>query len=164
MKNTMKNIRKIVAALLVALFALSSVAALAEGTVKTTAVVNLRSGAGKEYTVVGNANANEYFAYNKTAKDSRGVVWYRVNNNGKGAWISSMYSAVVGDTQRVKSNGINNLRKGPGLDFAIVGNMTDGQTARYLGETKLDSRNVAWYKISFGGNTCWISSKYASLH
>ena len=159
----MKNIQKIVAILLVALLTLSSVAALAEGTVKVTATVNMRSGAGTEYSVVGNAQKNQTFAYNKTAKDSRGVVWYRVNNNGKGAWISSMYSAVVGDTQHVKSNGSNNLRKGPGLEYAIVGSMTDGQTARYLGETKLDSRNVAWYKISFGGNTCWISSKYASL-
>lgn len=159
----MKNIRKIVAALLAALFALSSVVALAEGTVKTTAVVNLRSGAGKEYSVVGNANANEYFAYNKTAKDGRGVVWYRVNNNGKAAWLSSMYAKVVDETKVVKSNGTTNLRKGPGLDYAIVGSMTDGQTAKYLGETKIDSRNVAWYKINFSGTTCWISSKFVTL-
>ena len=160
----MKNIRKIVAALLVALFALSSVAALAEGTVKTTAVVNLRSGAGKEYTVVGNANANQTFSYNKTAKDGRGVVWYRVNNNGKAAWLSSMYAKVVDETKVVKSNGTTNLRKGPGLDYAIVGGMKNGQTAKYLGETRIDNRNVAWYKISFNGTTCWISSRFASIH
>ena len=159
----MKNIKKIVTILLVALFALSSVTALAEGTVKVTATVNMRSGAGTEYSVVGNAQKNQTFAYNKTAKDTRGVVWYRVNNNGKGAWISSMYSVVVGDTQHVKSNGTNNLRKGPSLDYAIVGSMTDGQTAKYLGETKIDSRNVAWYKINFNGTTCWISSKFVTL-
>ena len=160
----MKNIKKIVTILLVALFALSSVAALAEGTIKTTAIVNLRSGAGKEYSVVGNAQKNQTFAYSKTAKDTRGVVWYKVNNNGKGAWISSMYAKEVSTEQYVKSNGTTNLRKGPGLDYAVVGSMTDGQTARYLGETKLDNRNVAWYKISFNNTTCWISSKYASLH
>ena len=160
----MKNIKKIAAILLVALFTLSSVAALAEGTIKTTAIVNLRSGAGKEYSVVGNAEKNQTFAYSKTTKDSRGVVWYKVNNNGKAAWISSMYAEVVGSAQYVKSNGTNNLRKGPGLDYATVGSMTEGQTAKYLGETKIDSRNVAWYKISFNGTTCWISSKYASLH
>ena len=160
----MKNIQKIVTILLVALFALSSVAALAEGTVKVTATVNMRSGAGTEYSVVGNAQKNQTFAYNKTAKDSRGVVWYNVSRNGKSAWISSMYAKEVSAEQYVKSNGTNNLRKGPGLDYAIVGSMTDGQTAKYLGETKLDGRNVAWYKINFNGNTCWISSKYASLH
>ena len=63
----MKNIKKIVTILLVALFALSSVAALAEGTVKVTATVNMRSGAGTEYSVVGNAQKNQTFAYNKTA-------------------------------------------------------------------------------------------------
>ena len=73
---------------------LTAVAALAEGTVKVTATVNMRSGAGTEYSVVGNAQKNQTFAYNKTAKDSRGVVWYRVNNNSKGAWISSKYASL----------------------------------------------------------------------
>ena len=158
----MKNIKKIVTILLVALFALSSVTALAEGTVKTTAIVNLRSGAGKEYAIVGNAGKDATFTFTKTAKDDRGVVWYKVNNNGKAAWISSMYAKEV-TNQYVRSDGITNLRKGPGLDYAVVGNMTEGQTAKNLGETKLDNRNVAWYKISFNGTTCWISSKYASL-
>ena len=160
----MKNIKKIVTILLVALFALSSVTALAEGTVKVTATVNMRSGAGTEYSVVGNAQKNQTFAYNKTAKDTRGVVWYRVNNGGKAAWLSSMYAKVVDETKVVKSNGTTNLRKGPGLDYATVGGMKNGQTAKYLGETKIDNRNVAWYKISFNGTTCWISSRFASIH
>ena len=164
MKNTMKNIRKIVAALLVALFALSCVTALAEGNIMTTGIVNMRSGAGREYSIVGNAGKNEVFAYGKTAKDSRGVVWYNVSRNGKSAWISSMYAKEVSAEQYVKSNGITNLRKGPGLDYAIAGNMTDGQTAKYLGETRIDNRGVAWYKISFNNTACWISSRFASIH
>ena len=159
----MKNIKMIVAALLVALFALSSLTALAEGTVRTTGAVNLRKGPGLEYAIVDSAYKNATFAFNKTEKDSRGVVWYRVNNGGKAAWISSMYAEVVSEKQTVRATGSANLRKGPGLDYAKVGGMTEGQTAKYLGETRIDGRNVAWYKVNFNGTVGWISSKYAAI-
>ena len=29
---------------------------------------------------------------NETAKDNRGVTWFKVKQNGKTGWVSSMYS------------------------------------------------------------------------
>ena len=164
----MKNIKRIVAALLVAVMLMTG-AALAAGKIKTEGKVNLRKGAGLDYTSVDTVKSGKVMSFDKTKTDERGVIWYHV----KGGWISSKNTTQIEGSvdkekkssgKTVKATGDVNLRKGPGLDYATVGGMKNGQTAKYLGETKIDSRNVAWYKISFNGTTCWISSRFASIH
>ena len=56
-----------------------------------------------------------------------------------------------------------NVRKGAGLEYGKTTVMAKNDTARYLGETKKDSRGVAWYKVNFCGRTGWVSSKYGKL-
>ena len=71
--------------------------------------------------------------------------------------------AVTGG-RKVKAVGGNvNVRTGPGLDYASLGYLTEGDMVTYKGESRKDYRGVTWYKVNFGGRTGWVSSKYSKL-
>lgn len=53
-----------------------------------------------------------------------------------------------------------NIRSGPGLAYNSVGNIANGRTVRYLGNSAIDDRGVAWYNIEYNGTIGWVSSKY----
>ena len=158
----MKTMMKWIAALLIAAMMMTT-AALAAGQIKTTGSVNVRKGAGLNYASKGTVKAGKVLDYDDTKKDGRGVVWYHITS-GKSGWVSSKYATPVSkDKNVVKATGNVNLRKGPGLGYASIATLKKGKTAAYLGEKKKDNRGVAWYKVSFGGKTGWISSKYGKL-
>ena len=166
----MKTMMKIVAAMLIAVMLLTS-AALAAGKIQTTGNVNIRKGAGLDYSKAGVVKTGKVLSCDKTSKDERGVIWYHV----KGGWVSSKYATQIDSDSKsnsksettsaktVKATGNVNLRKGPGLDYTDIGTMKKGKTASFLGTTKKDSRGVTWYKVSFNGKTGWVSSRYAKL-
>ena len=176
----MKNLKKIVAVILIAVMCVLGAAALAEGKIQTTTKVNVRSGAGTNNSVLGTAAKGKVLNFDKTAKDGKGVIWYHVITGQKG-WICSSnttqlsgevsgknHTKVTGTTVKasgrtVKATGDANLRKGPGLDYANVGMMKAGKTATFKGEAKKDARGVVWYKVKFNGRTGWISSRYGKL-
>ena len=163
----MKTMMKIVAAMLIAVMLLTG-AALAAGKIRIEGTVNLRKGAGLDYSTVGTLKNGKVLSFDKTKKDARGVIWYHV----KGGWVSSKNTTQIGgnvDQMRkaigktVKATGDVNLRKGPGLDYAEAGMMKAGKTAKYLGSAKKDARGVTWYKVNFNGKTGWVSSRYSKL-
>ena len=139
----------------------------ASGKVTTTGKVNLRNGAGLDYSSLGTVPNGTTLSYTKTSVDDRGVTWYRVSYNGKQGWISSVYtssgSGGSSSSGKVRATGSTNVRSGPSLDYKSVGTMDSGDTAPYKGEKKKDDRGVYWYKISFKGKTAWVSSKYTDL-
>ena len=63
----------------------------------------------------------------------------------------------------VRTTATVNLRSGPGLGYEIVTSYSEGKTLDYLDETVVDDRPVAWYKVSDGNKTGWISSKFCVL-
>ena len=176
----MKNLKKIVAVILIAVMCVLGAAALAEGQIKTTAKANVRSGAGTNHSILGTAAKGKVLRFDKTAKDGRGVIWYHVTT-GRNGWISSTNTtqlsgsvsgktrakvtgkAVKANGRAVKATGDANLRKGPGLDYGSVGMMKAGKTATFRNEAKKDARGVVWYKVRFNGRTGWISSRYGRL-
>ena len=163
----MKTLKKLIAALLIALFCMST--ALAAGTIRTDGEVNVRKGPGLGYTASYTLASGKVRDYDRTEKDERGVTWYHLENGG---WVSSKYTTRVDSSSKssgsakntVRATGKVNLRKAPNLDAKSLGTIHEGETAKYLGETKKDERGVAWYKVSFGGKTGWVSSKYAKLN
>ena len=66
-------------------------------------------------------------------------------------------------SQKIKATGDLNVRKGPGLDYAILGSIKKGSTLEFLGEVKKDNRGVYWGKVRYSGKTGWVSSKYAKI-
>lgn len=55
------------------------------------------------------------------------------------------------------------LRTGPGLGYDTVTSLSEGKSLTYLGESSVDDRGVAWYKVSTGKHTGWVSSRYSEL-
>ena len=113
---------------------------------------------------------------NGSAVDERGVLWYYVNFEGKAGWVSSRYSVLYGasitlpdfsttSSAYVKAVGGDvYLRTSPNLNGGKITAMKEGQTAAYLNGSSVDDRGVVWYKVSFNGNTGWVSSRYSELY
>ena len=145
----------------------------------TSGKSHLRLGPGLGYDDVGVLHVGETATFlNETSTDERGVVWYKVSFDGKTCWVSSKYTTLYNDSgasgadnsgfiakSYVKgTSGKSHLRLGPGLGYDDVGVFHVGETATFLNETSTDERGVVWYKVSFGGKTCWVSSKYTTLY
>lgn len=63
----------------------------------------------------------------------------------------------------VRTTGDVWLRTGPGLSYDFVAILKTGKSYEYLGESSVDERGVAWYKIAVGDKTGWVSSRYSEL-
>ena len=168
----MKQLRKILVALLVAAMLVSSLTvAFAASKVKMTGTAYLRSGPGLDYSIKTSIPKGKSVSYqNSTKKDDRGVAWYKVTYNGKTGWVSSKYASLNGSSSgsstsgtKVKATGNVNIRSAAGTGYKSMGILPKGKTATYLGESKKDSRGVRWYYIKYSGKTGWVSSKYAKL-
>ena len=103
MKRTINTIALLIALLMLAM--VFSQAALAEGSyVRTAGNVNVRSGAGTEYRVLGTAAKNSELTYLDEAKtDKSGVLWYRVRLNARTVgWVCSKYCAMYACDTRLR--------------------------------------------------------------
>lgn len=135
--------------------------------------VNIRSKAGTSYKIVGSMPSGAYgTCLGTAAKDTRGVVWYKVKYNGVTGWVSSRYSKVT-NSKDSSSGSSSDSVKVVGGDVTIrakanktstkLGYISEGKVATYLGKTSTDSRGVQWYYISYNGTKGWISSMYSRL-
>ena len=69
----------------------------------------------------------------------------------------------AGALAEVRTTGNVYMRTGPGLSYSTITSYPTGSTLTYLGETSVDGRGVAWYKVSDGSHTGWMSSRYSKL-
>lgn len=57
---------------------------------------NVRTGPGLAYKSIGVLHPGEEAKFlGKTSTDDRGVVWYKIEWNGRSAWVSSRYTLKV---------------------------------------------------------------------
>lgn len=63
----------------------------------------------------------------------------------------------------VKTTGTVWMRADPSLNGEQITSVKEGKSLEYLGQSEVDDRGVAWYKVSDGKHTGWVSSKYAEL-
>ena len=132
----------------------------------TTADCNLRKGPGLNYKIYTSVQEGSAFKYlGKTKKDSRGVKWYKISYYGKSLWVSSRnsYRKNVSSSKYVYTLEECNLRKGPGLDYAIYTSVYEGTVLKYLGKTSKDDRGKKWYKVSYKNKSLWVSSQVSVL-
>ena len=159
----MKKMRFLSALLIVVL--LITGMALADGYVEVGATVNVRTGPGLNYDNIGTAHEGDTLIYlDKSALDSRGVVWYRVDFDDEYGWVSSKYCELFGDIYVYATEGQSFIRRNPNLESKKLAIMYEDEYAAYLGKTSVDDRGVAWYKVEFEDVIGWVSSKYTSLN
>lgn len=116
----------------------------------------------------------------RISTDSRGIDWYSVSYKNGEYWVSSVYASINGGTYSssstssssgyssgtvVGTSGDSNLRTGPGLGYSKTGYVLhQGASATFLGDTSVDGRGIAWYRVSYAGITGWVSSMYTTLY
>ena len=70
---------------------------------------------------------------------------------------------ISGGKKRVMATSNAHVRTGPGKEYSAIGTAKEGKTAIYTGDTKVDSKGRAWYKVKVGGQTGWICAKYSKI-
>ena len=164
----MKQFRKIMVVLLIAMLCVSTIAATVASAATTVTMLGdtyLRSGAGKGYSIKATMKKGKTATYQGSyKKDSRGVYWLKVKFNSKVGWVSTRYAKYGNNSSKVvKTTGKVYIRIAPKKTAQILGYVGKNVTLTYRGIHKKDSRGVTWYQVAFKGQNGWISSKYSKL-
>lgn len=146
----LKHPKKIFLAALILVFLFSSIPvwAVEEGVVKGSAV-NLRKGAGLNYSVVTKAQLGQGLTVLNSSGD-----WLQVRlYNGSEGWIHRDYVEIKAILKKVAVKGNNtNLRKGPGTSYAKAGQVQAGLVLPVYAEKN------GWYQIQAPGvGQAWIA-------
>lgn len=134
----------------------------------TATLLNVRSGAGTNYSRIGTMIKGKTFTVTGTAKDKSGVTWYKLTYNSRSGYVSSKYVDIIQPTVTSVSNlmGTVNtksdpltIRSGPGKSYSRLGTLAKGKTFSITGKTT-DSSGTVWYRFTFNGKTAYASSAY----
>jgi len=152
---------------------LKSEETIATGTVKCTTSVNLRSGAGTNYSTCGSVtNGTKVKIYEE--KTVSGYKWGRIDggwirldyvtldsspssSGGSGLWEGSSGTGSTGKTGVVTGKGVN-VRKAAGTGSPIVGSVTKGDKVTVYEQTTVG--NTPWGRI---GEEEWVCMNYVKL-
>ncbi len=125
---------------------------IAIGTV-TGSVVNIREGAGVDFSVI-----------SKLARGARIDVaeiqdgWIKVEyEEGKFGFMSADYVDIDSEVKGKITGGVVNVRSGAGTEYEVVGQVYAGQTFTVV------ARDIGWTKISYDGIQAYVCSDYISV-
>ena len=127
--------------------------------------LNVRSGAGTNYAVVGSVNTGKQVVITQTAENG-GILWGKFSSG----WIALKYTnydivtapeeeppAPVTKMGTVRVNDVLNVRSGPSTGYGIVKTLKNGDKVEILEEKVVGT--MVWGKISDG----WISMDYVVI-
>ena len=131
----------------------------------TASALNVRSGAGTSYSVIGSLSKGKAASVVGTSGN-----WYKIKYGSGYGYISASYTSAKapssstsntppttssGKTYYSTTSGLN-VRSGPGTSYASKGTLSYGQAVSVV-----DSSSY-WYKIKFGSGYGYVGSKYLS--
>ncbi|WOP19060.1 SH3 domain-containing protein [Raineyella sp. LH-20] len=125
-----------------------------------TTGVNLRSGPGLSYTIVGGLSTGQRI----TALGGSVDGWTPVDLNGRRVYVASRYVSGATDGATPVSTGATgtavttvnlNVRTGPSTSYSVVTTLGKGTTVTLTGTT-----SGGWTQISRSGHAYWVSSVY----
>ena len=140
--------------------------------------VNVRSGAGTGYSLVGQVVRGNEFRIMSSANDSEGRVWYQITlNNGRVGWIAGWLVTLSGNNHNqtppqnespvlsgdggqvaIVIGNVVNLRRGPGTSYDILGTTRSGDMLEILNGTN------GWHHVrTVCGTQGWISGQHISV-
>ena len=142
-----------------------------KGVVKVNSALNMRSGPGSNYGVIGTLRNNDEV---EIIKEVDG--WYEIKFNGKVGYVSSQYIKVVDNESSeekpvepekpsvsvnkkgvVKVNSALNMRSGPGSNYGVIGTLRNNDEVEIIKEVD------GWYEIKFNGKVGYVSSQYIKV-
>lgn len=129
-------------------------------------VVNIRSGAGTSYSKVTTVTQSTVLTSQGTAKDSKGVTWYKVSVNGATGYIISSFVSASTTSSATKTLTVTGttvyVRKGAGTSYGYITTVKKGASYTVAGSAK-DSAGKTWYKININNTTGYIISTYVKV-
>ncbi len=148
-----------------------SVSVNKQGIVKVNSALNMRSGPGSNYGVIGTLRNNDKV---EIIKEVDG--WYEIKFNGKVGYVSSQYIKIVDNESSeekpvepekpsvsvnkqgvVKVNSALNMRSGPGSNYGVIGTLRNNDKVEIIKEVD------GWYEIKFNGKVGYVSSQYIKV-
>ncbi|WP_460811080.1 SH3 domain-containing protein [Microlunatus endophyticus] len=127
-----------------------------------TAGVNIRSGPGTKYQIVGGLDAGQRITAVGQPKNG----WVKVQFNGSTAYVSAAYlnlksgtttagpAAIYTKGTKIATAALN-VRQGPSLGSKVIGYIAEGQNVTLTGK---QSRGFA--EMLYGGQRAWVSGQY----
>lgn len=167
--NANRNARRLVAMVASAAlmggagaFATGSIATASSDRVTATAGVNVRSGPGTGYDVMGGLYPGYVVAVRGPARQG----WTPVTYNGREAWVSTKYLRKVGTavttqapptaaTRTIRTTTALNIRTGPGTTYKIIKVLVRSSLVSTTGKTK-----NGFSEITYAGALRWVSTQY----
>ena len=148
-----------------------SVSVNKQGIVKVNSALNMRSGPGSNYGVIGTLRNNDKV---EIIKEVYG--WYEIKFNGKVGYVSSQYIKIVDNESSeekpvdpekpsvsvnkqgvVKVNSALNMRSGPGGNYGVIGTLRNNDKVEIIKEVD------GWYEIRFNGKVGYVSKSYITI-
>jgi len=143
----------------------------ASQTMVASVTLNLRSGPGTNYSIIGYVDAGATVTATGNAvsgPSSVGSTWTPVTYNGKSGYVATAYLTSSGAddgsgtttdaTGDAVTNTSVNVRTGPGTSYSIVTQLASGTAVQTTGVTSGD-----WTQISFEGADRWLYSAYITV-
>lgn len=151
---------------------LASTAAAQEAEITATAyqTINVRSGPGTEFDIVGQVAQGDTVPV--TGRDGQDARWYQVAlEDGAVGWVSSFTVMVDGDLElipvitpdggdltdtsvRIVAYGRVNVRSGPGINYEVIGQLDVNEEAPALAR---NNRNNDWLYIEHESVSGWVA-------
>ena len=133
--------------------------------VYAVAQVNVRSGPGFNHAVVGKLHGGDKVTRTGIGKHG----WSRITYEGKTAYVANNYvttdspETAGGATfkevkQTVKATAKVNIRKGPGVDYDVVGQLQAGEEV-----TRTAIGSKGWSRILHNGEVCYVANNYLKV-
>ena len=116
--------------------------------------LNVRSGPGLSYGVIGSLKKNQKVTVLSTSGD-----WLEIKMDNGTGWIASWYTV---NTEAVGSKIISNVnslnvRSGPSINSSVIGQLNLGDEATY------NNKNGDWAQIQINGQEGWVHTDYISI-
>ena len=139
------------------------------GTIKVNGALNVRSGAGTSYSVIGSLSNGAKVEIVETSGS-----WYKIKYGSGYGYVSKDYvtvsstsnsdsssnnntSATTTQTGTIKVNGALNVRSGAGTSYSVIGSLSNGANVEIV-ET-----SGSWYKIKYGSGYGYVSKDYVTV-
>ena len=139
------------------------------GTIKVNDTLNVRSGAGTSYSVIGSLKNGATVEIVETSGS-----WYKIKYGSGYGYVSKDYVTVsssnnnsssnnttttpsTSTTGTIKVNNALNVRSGAGTSYSVIGSLKNGATVEIV-ET-----SGSWYKIKYGSGYGYVSKDYVTV-
>jgi len=154
-------------------YAASEVSINKKGTV-TDGPLNVRSGAGTNYSKIGKLSKGKTITVLTRKTNSKGEKWYKFKySSSKYGYVSAKYVKLTSSAAdkvtaftrkaKIKSDTLT-VRSGAGTSYSKLGTLKKGDVI-YTTKKVKKSSGAVWYQITYKGKTAYVSgnSKYVTL-